>query len=500
MQPSKPISTLPPAGRPPRAAGPAPSVQAAGPGLAGRSVAEQAAQLGRLPAAGRPGALLAVQRTLGNRHAQKVVQRKGFPPAKESTSGDLLKALEAAATRAADGTVSRTAVFRALVAAPYAARQDPVVSLFLDSIFPQNSTERLALSALQAYGPAAYWPLEVSTRLMKEDAPLFHQVAGLAQEWKIDESPHVVEERQKAGLQGVLKGEEPPAAPPPIKAFFVPGRTAEVALVLGGVHGDEPSGVEVAEKLIEKLKSLPSPPHFTVVVVPRLFAANVEAGLRETPADKNPYRSEVNRNLPTLRTGTDAAAKKKTYLGTTGFPLDSRGRPIQPENLALLELIRKFNPVRIASVHAHPEVKSAGVFAEVHKTAPGASESETDKADAHTEKDKELALEMARKISKKFPQLTLGNRLGTGNSGGTAVFPAGPSERGVSFGEYMREPVQSPSGKGREDRPSITTLTIEVAGTARSGESTDPKRAAQRAAQLEAYADALLEVFLNKAP
>ncbi len=457
--------------------------------------------------AARPGALLAVQRVQGNRYAQKVVraarapvalpvvQRAGFPPAAESSSSDLVNALQTAAASSTEPKVSRVPVFRTLAAAPYSARQDARVAICLETLFAAGSAERLAGDALQVYGPVEYWPQATRDALEKQDEVLLSLILGLVQEWKIDEHPKVTEDRQKANMERLMQGKELLPSPPPIKALFVPGRTAQVALVLGGVHGDEPSGVEVAEMLVEKLKGLKTPPLFTVVVVPRLFAANVEAGRRETPGAKD---APVNRNFPTVGTGTDTAAEKKPLLGDKGYPLDSKGRRIQPENLALLELIRKFKPVRIASVHAHPDVNSAGVFAEVHRTAPDASEADKKDAAEHSKKDRELALETAQKISNQFPKLNQGNKLG--KPGETAEFPPGPSDKGVSFGEFMRAPVEeNPYGEGKEDRPSITTFTVEVAGTERSGQS-QPKPAADRADQLAAYADALLEVFLNKAP
>ena len=163
---------------------------------------------------------------------------------------------------------------------------------------------------------------------------------------------------QTTGALGPKSGGKPVARP--IEAVFFRGATDRRALVIAGVHGTERQGMEVARRLISDLSSLPKPPGFTTIIVPSLFpdnAASGSAGSREsgtTPTNRNfPPASEDLADATAAGGGTAVDASKSG---------GKRTRAILPENLLLLELMERFHPERILSIHGTSGPGSAGVF------------------------------------------------------------------------------------------------------------------------------------------
>ena len=137
----------------------------------------------------------------------------------------------------------------------------------------------------------------------------------------------------------------------PIQATFIRGTTSERALVIAGVHGTEEQGIEVAEMLRADL--LASAPVFTVIVVPRLFPHADAARVRDAE-DKGGTPS--NRNFPPP--DQDLATARAAGGGSA---IDAEKRPILEENVMLLELIERFQPSRIISIHGTRHSGAAGV-------------------------------------------------------------------------------------------------------------------------------------------
>jgi predicted deacylase len=277
----------------------------------------------------------------------------------------------------------------------------------------------------------------------------------------------------------------------PIMAKVFPGRIAETAMVVAGVHGSEQSGVEVAEGLVAQLAA--HQPHFTVVVVPQLFPSNVasraawekeqakkQSGiaideyqkLREKSGDvgrKTKGIKDPNRQFPDLGKNIDLAK-----------PVDSTGKLIEPSNLALLALIDAFAPTRIVSIHAVKNLARAGIFADPH---PSVHPSDRRAKDADA-----LALEMA----KRAKALNVNVRGNERESPMTSLYPGqDPTQsaeqikrenaEGISFGQW---------GPSR----GITVITVEVGEQYRSGSAVkDP----DRKVELEAEATVIREIFLG---
>lgn len=74
------------------------------------------------------------------------------------------------------------------------------------------------------------------------------------------------------------------------------GRPGPVALIVGGIHGDEPAGIEAVRQL-----STERPVRGKRIVIVQANRPAAEAGLR-TPA----YLQDLNRSFPGRKTGTDS--------------------------------------------------------------------------------------------------------------------------------------------------------------------------------------------------
>jgi hypothetical protein len=136
-----------------------------------------------------------------------------------------------------------------------------------------------------------------------------------------------------------------------IKAFFFRGSTDRRALVIAGVHGSEKQGIEVADRLVHDLQ--PQPPAFTTIIVPSLFPDN--AALTGDAAREG--STPTNRDFPPPSQDLAGAT-----AGGKGTAFDALKRPILPENLLLIELMERFHPERIISIHGTQSPGHAGVF------------------------------------------------------------------------------------------------------------------------------------------
>jgi hypothetical protein len=148
--------------------------------------------------------------------------------------------------------------------------------------------------------------------------------------------------------QGKL-GDTAAKKPRPIKAFFFRGSTDRRALVIGGVHGTEKQGIDVAEILVKDLQSAGMTPVLTTIVVPSLFPDNAARGSR------NSGKTPTNRNFPHPSKSLADARNKK------GTAFDALGEVILPENVLLMELMERFKPERIISIHGTHHLGAAGV-------------------------------------------------------------------------------------------------------------------------------------------
>jgi hypothetical protein len=293
-----------------------------------------------------------------------------------------------------------------------------------------------------------------------------------------------------------------------IRAYYFQGRTQRRALVIGGVHGSEHSGIEVVEQLRTSLSAPGAAlPELTTILVPVLFPSNREYDRRYRAAHPSargtdlasevggrysrvrvPGRHwvfvEPNRNLPMPGEGmSDVVARRpgaellwpgdrRTPLGDLHALPEGR-RPDQtervistmlPENIALVTLIERFRPERIVSVHAHrPSSRrgdAPGIFVDprggVDRDSAGlatrtrTAEGRADDALTRRMLDRAFALGLSRTRNNPEGDIHYSERPG--------IRPPG-----TSLGDWG--PTASTGG-----RAAATTITVEVEGYSPSSE------------------------------
>ena len=266
---------------------------------------------------------------------------------------------------------------------------------------------------------------------------------------------------------------------PQIRAYYFPGTTNRNAMIVGGVHGSERAGVQVVELILDMLRTpdpttgRPRRPAFNVVVVPELFPANVAAGRRRTPGQKDP-----NRQMPAR--GEVVGARR----GPQGRPLSAIGEPIEPENLVLLDLVDTFKPERIAMVHGVASGRLAGV-----STDPRPGQEATDDELAFA-----MAQEAVRRGARAPGNVRPGGRRGRYDPGATGEPTRYPTqrvahERGVTFGQHGSQPAGP--------RPAMNVILIETFMNYRIEQRSGRARA-ERRVELTALATVLREIFLER--
>ena len=111
-------------------------------------------------------------------------------------------------------------------------------------------------------------------------------------------------------------------------------------LVVGGVHGDESEGIEIANGLIKLLLSAHSP-NASIAIIPCLNMDGRTIGLRSNYNDV-----DLNRNIPThnwVSTFTNPRYKPGSCAGS------------EPETKAFMNVLEEFKPALIISLHSFSE-------------------------------------------------------------------------------------------------------------------------------------------------
>lgn len=117
------------------------------------------------------------------------------------------------------------------------------------------------------------------------------------------------------------------------------GNGSNRTLILGGMHGDEPDGTKLVERLRHFLVSVPRlHSGKEVLLVPRVNPDGLAKGTRV-----NADGVDINRNFPTQ--DWQPLARRQRYA--PGPKPDS-----EPETNVILRLISRFRPCKIITVHA----------------------------------------------------------------------------------------------------------------------------------------------------
>lgn len=122
-----------------------------------------------------------------------------------------------------------------------------------------------------------------------------------------------------------------------IKVFSNNISSEKTFYLIGGVHGDEPESVFIANKIKDEINKLSSIP-FRIIIIPQLNPDGIQLETR-----KNANRVDLNRNFPS------SCWKKKEinnkYFGGE-IPANER------ENILLINLFKQYPPYLILSIHA----------------------------------------------------------------------------------------------------------------------------------------------------
>lgn len=520
----------------------------------------------RRPPTAAVSPLSPLNKLAGNRAVTGLVAQGG-PALHVLRSNASEDAADAAARQVAAGAKANTAALSPV--APGAVQLSPMSRALEDDIKYSKTLEdcrQAVLYRLRRFGPAAndVDTSAVINRVFKnkpDDLWLAKtlQKHGAEPNWPAEE---LAKRRGKAKGQpahfgtelGFVEGTVPGQTGIqrlPIEAFWFEGLTDERALIIGGVHGTERSGVEMARRVVNQLQSGTTKPHFTTIIVPELFPVNAARRKAKPTGQSNEARwvrtpeGKVRTSKPKSSATEEAAKPAKkgdetVYLDPnrtmpakgasletarqSGTALDAEGRPMPPETVILLELVARFKPSRVMSVHGNWNRSAGGFFGDPESKRADAPQTEKDKA-------RELSLALALRASgasaadakalakdpkqiakhkgldkKAAEHRVAGNKLtGTptgeyGGSSGGAI--------GTSFGTWGSTPVQEYETKDgkqvprKSNRPAMTVITVEVPENHPSEDMPDKTKAQKeakdkRAEELEAGATAIKDVFLG---
>jgi hypothetical protein len=375
-----------------------------------------------------------------------------------------------------------------------AAKDDVDTRVVLETRFAWAPDDLWLANQLVTYGPEPLWPGNV----LSERARLAQQDKWAAEPGNIEADLPFPAGTDTTGI-------------PPVKAYFFPGSTGDRALVIGGVHGSEVQGARTVELLraeLAKASAAGRPPKFTTILVPVLNARTHDPALKKQGQRYLPRRpQEVAADAATRKRETGGIEPNRTFPApdesyadvakreAEGKPgLVFKGKPrdrehattvMPPETRALVTLIERFSPSRIASVHAHSmkggkKGDDAGIFVD-----PAVRKDKTLDPAGDT-----LAGGMLAAGKKRLPNLPKEAQAGKGSpfSGNvddtTRYANSVATQEGYSLGDWA-------PGRG------INTITIEIPQY-----GSDAKYTKAIPAVEQMHMEVLMEVFLGvpKAP
>lgn len=121
-------------------------------------------------------------------------------------------------------------------------------------------------------------------------------------------------------------------------------------LVLCGVHGDEITPIKFCFDIIEELKKNSSSYQNSLVVVAPIV--NPDSFFRNRPSRTNHRGVDVNRNFPTQDWSRSALKMWRTKFGRDKRRYPGKRALSEPETLFQVNLIKRYRPDKIISVHA----------------------------------------------------------------------------------------------------------------------------------------------------
>lgn len=288
----------------------------------------------------------------------------------------------------------------------------------------------------------------------------------------------------------------------PVEAWYFPGTSQARALIIGGVHGSELSSTAVADAVIRQLREQERP-YYSVIVIPCLFPDN--AARAATQPEQLGSMKNIGRYTDAAATDPNRQMPTPGHAFDAGTGLDHAGRSIEWENQLLLDLISRFRPSRIASLHAIRNTGYGGIYADPRTDHLGLA--------LGYASDSSLAIDMARHAQQAGANVR-GNKLElkptalyykdpvpvqTGqwqarNLTGSAL--RGSRGSGISLGTWGTTAITRESDSTL-NRDAMRVLTIEFPGAKRPHDYSNVSEMAQCNQQIQAFAKALYHIFLG---
>jgi hypothetical protein len=290
-----------------------------------------------------------------------------------------------------------------------------------------------------------------------------------------------------------------------IEAWYFPGTSDKKALVIGGVHGTELSGIEVAKALVQILSD-DKKNYYSVLIIPSLFPDNASIARRH-PVDIGSTENIGRYSFPT-------AADPNRQMPSPGKPfhegetIDHLGREIEQENRLLLRLINVFKPERIASIHGIRDLKYAGIYVDPRTDEKGYA--------LGFESDSSLAIEMAHWVYKnngfvpgnmlhikptalyyKDPSPVLKGDFQPRNFSGSSL--PGNRGSGISLGTWGSTAISDAKDPSM-NRDAMRIITVEFPGYKRPGDFKNSKNQMWIIQQVQLYASSIAKFFLGQYP
>jgi hypothetical protein len=286
-----------------------------------------------------------------------------------------------------------------------------------------------------------------------------------------------------------------------IKVHYVPGHTNRRALVIAGVHGSEVQGVEVAERVLADLTTGGQQAEMSAIIVPNLFPDDAAYRDREGPG------APPNRNFPDPSLDLAASNRK-----------DKLSKVIRPENVMLMQLMERFAPERIISIHGTFDPSLAGVSYDSRALDPGEEESArawgiNPDADATTAprglirargaalqqaaeaEDKSLALRSADLIESRTKQGKGPQRKGLKHPSVAGNFKGQTAN--ANFARWEGGMAEGISLGGYASKRGISIFTVEPPDNKKLSEYKDDGQRAARDVELKAYTEAIRTILLG---
>lgn len=146
-------------------------------------------------------------------------------------------------------------------------------------------------------------------------------------------------------------------------SFGKEGSTKDVTLILCGVHGDEITPIKFCYDIIDHFRDVQSGKVVSekvhgdtldfenrfLVVAPM---ANPDSFFKKRPTRTNANGVDINRNLPTEDFAKDARRIWKHRYGSDPRRNPGKHAKSEPETVFQVNLIKRFKPLKIISVHA----------------------------------------------------------------------------------------------------------------------------------------------------